>query len=72
MSLFQHTILKTQITDKISRAYKLYADYFHHPTIQENIRNSKEEQVLTELAKQKVTLSFKQWDEWEEYYKEEN
>jgi hypothetical protein len=47
MSLFQHTIFKKQITanaEKISQAYKLYAAYFHNPTIQENIRNSKEEQ----------------------------
>ncbi|MDR2083878.1 MAG: N-6 DNA methylase [Bacteroidales bacterium] len=47
MSLFQQKILKKQITaniEKINYAYKLYADYFHNPTIQENIRNSKEEQ----------------------------
>jgi len=47
MSLFQNTVIKKQIianADKISEAYKLYADYFHNPSVQENIRNSKEEQ----------------------------
>ena len=47
MSLFQHTIISKYIianAEKIGEAYKLYADYFHNPTIQENIRNSKEEQ----------------------------
>jgi hypothetical protein len=47
MSLFQHTILKKQIAakaEKIGQAYKLYDGYFHNSTIQENIRNSKEEQ----------------------------
>ena len=47
MSIFQQSILSKYITanaEKISVAYKLYADCFHNPTIQENIRNSKEEQ----------------------------
>ncbi|MDR1169454.1 MAG: hypothetical protein LBK97_01300 [Prevotellaceae bacterium] len=48
MSLFQHTILKKQIlacSEKIREAYKkVYVTYFHNPEIQENIRNSKEEQ----------------------------
>ncbi|KAA6302925.1 MAG: Modification methylase TaqI [Candidatus Ordinivivax streblomastigis] len=47
MSLFQHTILKKQIaaySDKIEEAYKLYVSYFLNPEVQENIRNSKEEQ----------------------------
>jgi hypothetical protein len=47
MSLFQHPVLKKQIasrTEKIQEAYKLYAAYFLNPEIQENIRNSKEEQ----------------------------
>jgi len=33
MSLFQNTVIKKQIivnADKISGAYKLYADYFHN------------------------------------------
>lgn len=40
MSLFQQKILKKQIIvniEKINHVYKLYADYFHNPTIQENI-----------------------------------
>jgi hypothetical protein len=47
MGLFQNTILKKYLTagsDKIAAAYCLYSKYFHHPEIQENIRNSKEEQ----------------------------
>ena len=47
MSLFQQTVLKKQMlasSGKIQAAYKLYAAYFHNPEIQENIRNSKEEQ----------------------------
>ena len=47
MGLFQQTILKKQISacsEKIRGAYTLYASYFLNPEIQENIRNSKEEQ----------------------------
>ncbi|GHS87086.1 hypothetical protein FACS1894201_08270 [Bacteroidia bacterium] len=47
MSLFQHTVLKKQIaasSNKIGDAYKLYASYFLNPEVQENIRDSKEEQ----------------------------
>jgi hypothetical protein len=47
MSFFQQSILRKHIAtnaDKISKAYKLHANYFHDSTIQENIRNSKEEQ----------------------------
>jgi len=31
-------------SDKIVAVYDLYSKYFHHPEIQDNIRNSKEEQ----------------------------
>jgi len=47
MSIFQQSILRKHIAanaDKISQAYKLYATYFQDVAIQENIRNSKEEQ----------------------------
>jgi hypothetical protein len=47
MPLFQQTIIKKQIAaaaDKIKEAYQKHAAYFHNPAIQENIRNSKEEQ----------------------------
>ncbi|MDR1761085.1 MAG: DUF559 domain-containing protein [Bacteroidales bacterium] len=47
MSFFQQSILRKHIVanaDKISQAYKLYIAYFHNVVIQENIRNSKEEQ----------------------------
>lgn len=48
MPLFQNSVLKKylsqQDTAKITTAYTEYAAYFHHSAIQENIRNSKEEQ----------------------------
>ena len=47
MSLFQNKILEKYFvanSDKIKQAYQLYTGYFHNPDIQENIRNSKEEQ----------------------------
>ncbi|HLF52913.1 Eco57I restriction-modification methylase domain-containing protein [Flavobacterium sp.] len=48
MSLFQPSVLKKylsqQDTDQVQKAYKKYSKYFHNTVIQENIRNSKEEQ----------------------------
>lgn len=48
MPLFQTSVLKKylsqQDTAEITTAYAQYAAYFHNSTIQENIRNSKEEQ----------------------------
>jgi type I restriction-modification system DNA methylase subunit len=48
MSLFQPSVLKKylsqQDTASVQKAYKKYAKYFHNASIQENIRNSKEEQ----------------------------
>ncbi len=48
MALFQASVLKKylsqQDTDQIQKAYKKYSKYFHNTAIQENIRNSKEEQ----------------------------
>ena len=48
MSLFQPSVLKKylsqQDTDQVQKAYKKYSKYFHNTAIQENIRNSKEEQ----------------------------
>mgnify|MGYP001794511690 CR=1 FL=1 len=48
MSLFQKSVLnkylKNQDQDKIKEAYQQFTAYFHNPTIQENIRNAKEEQ----------------------------
>lgn len=48
MSLFQQSVLKKylsqQDSDQVQKAYRKYSKYFHNPTIQENIRNSKEEQ----------------------------
>ncbi|WP_299064434.1 N-6 DNA methylase [uncultured Polaribacter sp.] len=57
MSLFQTSVLKNtlELQEKlqVEKAYKKYAKYFLNPTIQENIRNSKEEEYqgifLTEL-----------------------
>lgn len=48
MALFQTSVLKTYLAQQdsftIERAYKKYTKYFHNVTIQENIKNSKEEQ----------------------------
>lgn len=48
MALFQASVLKTYLAQQdtaiVERTYKKYAKYFHNATIQENIKNSKEEQ----------------------------
>jgi type I restriction-modification system DNA methylase subunit len=48
MPLFQSSVLKKYLSqhnpEKIHLAYQDYCTYFHNPSIQENIRNSKEEQ----------------------------
>jgi type I restriction-modification system DNA methylase subunit len=48
MALFQTSVLKTYLAQQdiaiIERTYKKYTKYFHNATIQENIKNSKEEQ----------------------------
>ena len=57
MSLYQTSVLKNHINlqekEVIEKAYKKYVKYFLNPTIQENIRSSKEEEYqgifLTEL-----------------------
>ncbi len=57
MPLFQSSVLKKylklQNDNEVQKAYKKYVKYFHNTTIQENIKNSKEEEYqgifLTEL-----------------------
>ena len=53
MSLFQNTVvskyLKTQVRDLVQEKWELYQSHFHNPEIQENIRNSKEEQYQGEF-----------------------
>ena len=57
MALYQASVLKKylkqQDQETVQKAYKKYAKYFLNPTIQDNIRTSKEEQFqatfLTEL-----------------------
>lgn len=48
MPLFQQSVLKKFLSQQdknlVEKAYKKFSKYFHNPTIQENIRNSKEEQ----------------------------
>ncbi len=48
MALFQNSVikrqLKTQDQSAVEKAYKKYVKYFHDPAIQQNIRDSKEEQ----------------------------
>lgn len=57
MALYQKSVLNKYLKQleqpKVSKAYKKYVKYFLNPTIQDNIRNSKEEEYqgifLTEL-----------------------
>ncbi len=48
MSLFQHSVLTKYLKEadqtEMNSAYEKLIAYFHNPTIQQNIRNSKEEQ----------------------------
>jgi len=48
MSIFQSSVvikhLKTQNKEKIATQWEIFKTHFHNPTIQDNIRNSKEEQ----------------------------
>jgi REP element-mobilizing transposase RayT len=48
MSLFQNSVLNKYLkgleTEKVKEAYGKFTRHFHNPDIQENIRNSKEEQ----------------------------
>lgn len=48
MALFQPSVLKKYLKQQdqaaVDKAYKAYTKYFLHPTVQENIRSSKEEQ----------------------------
>lgn len=53
MSLFQNSVLNKYLkgleTEKIKEAYDKFTRHFHNPEIQENIRNSKEEQYQGEF-----------------------
>ncbi len=48
MSLYQNSVLKTYLAQQdnevVTKAYKKFIKYFHNPTIQQNIRERKEEQ----------------------------
>tara|TARA_R110000824_G_scaffold83050_1_gene208171 strand:- start:1730 stop:4735 length:3006 start_codon:yes stop_codon:yes gene_type:complete len=53
MSLFQNSVLNKYLkgleSEKVNEAYQRFTSHFHNPTIQENIRNSKEEQYQGEF-----------------------
>lgn len=53
MSLFQNSVLNKYLkgleSGKVTQAYERFTSHFHNPTIQENIRNSKEEQYQGEF-----------------------
>ncbi len=53
MSLFQNSVLNKYLSEldneKVEIAWKKFAFHFHNPDIQENIRNSKEEQYQGEF-----------------------
>ena len=48
MAFFQTSVLKNylkrQDVEPVVKAYKKFSKYFHNPSIQQNIRDSKEEQ----------------------------
>lgn len=53
MSLFQNSVLNKYLkgleSEKVTQAYERFTSHFHNTTIQENIRNSKEEQYQGEF-----------------------
>lgn len=53
MSLFQNAVLNKYLqgleSEKVAEAYERFTSHFHNPVIQENIRNSKEEQYQGEF-----------------------
>jgi type I restriction-modification system DNA methylase subunit len=53
MSLFQNSVLNKYLkgleSEKVNEAYERFTTHFHNSTIQENIRNSKEEQYQGEF-----------------------
>ncbi len=53
MSLFQNSVLNKYLkgieTEKVNEAYQRFSEHFYNPAIQENIRNSKEEQYQGEF-----------------------
>ncbi|NJX13945.1 Eco57I restriction-modification methylase domain-containing protein [Tamlana crocina] len=53
MGLFQNSVLNKYLkgldAEKVNDAYQQFIAHFHNPTIQENIRNSKEEQYQGEF-----------------------
>ncbi len=53
MSLFQNSVLNKYLkgidSEKAEKAWKAFTTHFHNPEIQENIRNSKEEQYQGEF-----------------------
>ena len=48
MSIFQKSVINKHLQEldaiELDNAYKIFAEHFHNPEIQNNIRNSKEEQ----------------------------
>ena len=53
MNLFQNSVLNKYLkglkSEKVNDAYERFTSHFHDPTIQENVRNSKEEQYQGEF-----------------------
>ncbi|PQV49541.1 transposase IS200 family protein [Jejuia pallidilutea] len=53
MSLYQNSVLNKYLkgldTEKVNKVYQKFTEHFHNSTIQENIRNSKEEQYQGEF-----------------------
>lgn len=83
MALFQKAVLnkylKQQDSESVAKLYKIFVKYFHSPSIQENIRSSKEEEYqgifLTELFVKILGYTMKPNDNYNlvaEYKNEKN
>lgn len=62
MAIFQSSVLKKYLKqlneDAVAKAYKKYTKYFHDTTIQQNIRESKEEQYQAKFLDE-----FEDWNQ---------
>ena len=65
MAIFQSSVLKKYLKqldeDKVINAYKKYVKYFHDTTIQQNIRESKEEQYQAKFLDEFEDWNLVRW-----------
>ena len=65
MAIFQSSVLKKYLKqldeDKVINAYKKYTKYFHDAAIQQNIRESKEEQYQAKFLDEYEGWNLVRW-----------